>query len=74
MSRLHSCAECNWCHSVMDSEGDTEYICVNRQSGSFLQEVGLCSEDCELDDFGERLWCEEHGVEYQEDDDDEADD
>lgn len=31
-------------------------------------------EDCELDDFGERLWCEEHGIEYQEEDDDEAND
>lgn len=75
MSELHSCAECNWCHSLTDSEGDIVHICVNRYSDNFLQEVGLCSEGCELDDFAERLWCEEHGVEYEEDeDDDEIDD
>lgn len=64
MSRFHSCANCNWCHTIVDSEGDTEYICVNRYSDCFLQEIGLCSEDCELDDFAEKLLCEEHAKEW----------
>lgn len=68
------CSECHWCHSVEDSEGDAVEICVNRHSENYLLEVGIFSEDCELDDFGERLWCEEHGIEYQEEDDDEAND
>lgn len=67
MSKLHSCAECHWCRCIEDSAGDTIELCVYRQSDSYLQEVGLCAEDCELEGFAEELWCEEHGVEYQED-------
>lgn len=69
MSKLHSCSECHWCNPITDSENEVEYICANRYSDCFLQEVGLCLEDCELDDFAEKLWCEEHGVEYFESED-----
>lgn len=58
----HSCYECKWCHSLLDNGNRLIYICVFDQSENYLQEVGLCVEDCELDDFGEELWqCENEG-------------
>lgn len=35
-------------------------LCVFDQSDNYLQEVGLCTEDCELDDYAEELWQEQH--------------
>lgn len=57
----HSCSECNWMHTFMDSSQRYIAICIFDQSDSYLQEVGFCTEDCELDDFGEELWQKEHG-------------
>lgn len=56
----HSCCECKWCHGLEDSGGRWIELCVFDQSDNYLQEVGLCSEDCELDDFAEELWQRQH--------------
>lgn len=56
----HSCCDCKWLHCLHDSSGRSIYICVFDQSESYLQEVGLCSEDCELDGFAEELWEDEN--------------
>lgn len=52
----HSCCECKWCHGVEDSSNRWIEICLFDQSDNYLQEVGLCAEDCELEDFAEELW------------------
>lgn len=56
----HSCCECKWCYSLEDSGGRTIELCVFDQSDNYLQEVGLCTEDCELDDYAEDLWQSQH--------------
>lgn len=60
----HSCGECHWMHTFADSEGRQIAFCVFTESPSYLQEVGECTEDCELDDHAEKLWQEEHSVQY----------
>lgn len=56
----HKCAECKFMHGLIDSSDRTIYLCVFDQSMSYLQEVGYCTEDCELDNFGENLWQSKH--------------
>ena len=58
----HDCCDCKWCTSLYDSNHSVIDICVFTQSTNYLQEVGLCSEDCELDDFAEEIWKKDHGV------------
>lgn len=36
------CAGCDWCKSLEDSAGRTIYFCMNAESGSYLEETGLC--------------------------------
>lgn len=52
----HDCASCRWLHSFQDNSNRAIYICVFDQSNNYLQEVGLCMEDCELDGFGEYIY------------------
>ena len=47
----HECAICRWLRSFEDNSNRTIYICEFDQSDNYLQEVGLCTEDCELDDL-----------------------
>lgn len=49
-------------HTFIDSSDRTIAICAFDQSENYLQEVGYCTEDCELDDFGEDLWQSKHEV------------
>lgn len=56
----HNCCDCKWMHSFEDSCGRLLAICVFDQSDSYLQEVGFCTEDCELDEFAEELWREKN--------------
>lgn len=58
---MHSCCDCKWCHGFQDSGSRWIEICVFDMSTNYLQEVGLCTEDCELDDFAEELWQRENG-------------
>lgn len=59
----HNCCECHWCMSIIDSSNRLIEICVFDQSDNYLQEVGLCCEDCELDEFAEEIWEREHNGE-----------
>ena len=56
--KKHKCAECKFMHTFLDSSHRVIAICVFDQSDSYLQEVGYCTEDCELDDFAEEEWQE----------------
>lgn len=56
----HSCAGCDFCAGIVDSSGRMIHICIFDQSVNYLQEVGLCSQDCELDGFAEDLWQLKH--------------
>ena len=58
--KKHKCAECKFMHTFLDSSHRVIAICVFEQSDSYLQEVGYCTEDCELDDFSEEIWQEEN--------------
>ena len=57
----HKCADCKFMHTFLDSSHREIAICVFDQSDSYLQEVGYCAEDCELDDYAEEIWCERNG-------------
>lgn len=57
----HKCADCKFMHTFFDSSHREIAICVFDQSDSYLQEVGYCTEDCELDDYAEEIWCERNG-------------
>lgn len=56
----HCCAECRFCHTLVDSSERVIEICVFDQSDNYLQEVGLCTEDCELNEYAEEIWQEKH--------------
>lgn len=56
----HCCADCNFMHVFFDSSYREIGICIFDQSDSYLQEVGYCVEDCELEDFAEELWQAKH--------------
>ena len=56
--KKHKCAECKFMHTFLDSSQRVIAICVFDQSDSYLQEVGYCTEDCELDDYAEEIWQE----------------
>lgn len=56
----HRCCDCNWMYTFWDSSNRDISICIFDQSDVYLQEVGYCTEDCELDDFAEELWEREH--------------
>jgi hypothetical protein len=47
-------------HVFFDSSYREIGICIFDQSDSYLQEVGYCVEDCELEDFAEELWQAKH--------------
>lgn len=57
----HKCCDCKWMHTFSDSSDRRIAICVFDQSENYLQEVGCCTEDCELDDYAEELWRAENG-------------
>ena len=52
----HRCCECKWMHTFFDSGDRVISICVFDQSENYLQEIGYCGEDCELDGYAEELW------------------
>lgn len=58
--KKHKCADCKFMHTFFDSSQRQIAICVFDQSDNYLQEVGYCTEDCELDDFSEEIWQEEN--------------
>ena len=58
--KKHKCVNCKFMHTFFDSSQREIAICVFDQSDCYLQEIGYCNEDCELDDFAEELWQEEH--------------
>lgn len=58
---LHKCCECKWMHELLDSSDRPILLCVFDQSENYLQEVGHCCEDCELDGYAEELWQEANG-------------
>ena len=57
----HRCCDCKWMRTFTDNSGRTISICVFDQSENYLQEVGYCTEDCELDGFAEELWRADNG-------------
>lgn len=59
----HECCKCKWMHTFFDSSDRGIAICVFDQSCNYLQEVGFCSDDCELDDYADEIWQEENGCE-----------
>ena len=52
----HDCASCRLLRSFQENGDRTIHVCVFDQSENYLQEVLLCSEDCELDDFAEYIY------------------
>lgn len=56
----HKCVNCKWFYALEDSSNRLIYLCIFDQSESYLQEVGYCTEDCELDDYAEEIWREEN--------------
>ena len=52
----HNCSECPFMHSFQDNSHRVIDICVFDQSENYLQEVGYCTEDCELEGFAEEMW------------------
>ena len=57
----HECCDCKWMHTFTDNSGRSISICIFDQSENYLQEVGYCTEDCELDEFAEELWGDDNG-------------
>lgn len=58
----HKCVDCKWLYTLTDSSSRTIHLCIYDQSENYLQEVGYCTQDCELDGFAEEFWVEENGV------------
>ena len=56
----HSCCSCRFLTSIIDNSKRTVFFCAFDQSNYYLQEVGLCTDDCELDDIAEDLWQSEN--------------
>jgi len=42
------CSECDYIHWFEDSTGLAIAICVNAESGAYLEETGICG-NCELE-------------------------
>lgn len=59
----HECYDCKWLHTIIDSSNRPIQLCVFDQSEKYLQEVGDCTEGCELDGLAEALWKEANGDE-----------
>ena len=57
----HECCDCKWMHTFTDNSGRSISICIFDQAENYLQEVGYCTEDCELDEFAEELWGVDNG-------------
>ena len=57
----HKCSECIWMHTLTDSSNRHISICLFDQSEYYLQEIGYCTEDCELEGYAEELWEEYNG-------------
>lgn len=49
---VRHCAACDWCKDLEDSMGRTIYFCMNAESGSYLEETGLCG-GCTVSEDGE---------------------
>lgn len=58
--KKHKCADCKFMHTFLDSSRRAIAICVFDQCENYLEEVGYCTEDCELDDFAEEIWQKEN--------------
>lgn len=56
----HRCCECKWFYTLEDSSNRFIHLCIFDQSENYLQEVGYCTEDCELDDYAEEIWRKEN--------------
>lgn len=52
----HKCCECKFMHTFQDSGNRTVAVCAFDQSMYYLEEVGFCTDDCELDDWQEEIW------------------
>lgn len=59
----HRCIDCCFMHSFWDSSDREISICIFDQSNCYLEEVGYCTDDCELDGFAEELWQIKHFME-----------
>lgn len=64
----HRCVDCKFMYGFCDSGDRLVHICIFDQSSNYLQEVGYCTGDCELDGFAEELWQEKCFVEENEND------
>lgn len=58
---MHKCSECKFMHTFFVNADRAISICIFDQAPSYLQEVGYCTEDCELDDIAEELWQRANG-------------
>jgi hypothetical protein len=49
VNKLRECIDCDWCQSIKNSDGNYIYICVNTDSGAYLEETGICG-NCDTDE------------------------
>lgn len=53
---IKQCSECDHMKGLEDSDGNTIYFCMNKQSGEYLEETGI-SMNCILQIMSEPLPC-----------------
>jgi hypothetical protein len=49
---MRECHECRWLISITDSTGRDIYLCVDAESGGYLNETGICG-NCDLEPMEE---------------------
>lgn len=45
---MRECSDCKWCTLIKDSTGEYIHICVDANSGAYLEETGICG-NCDLE-------------------------
>ena len=46
---MRQCITCKWCLGITDSLDRSLYICVDANSGAYMNETGLCG-NCDLEE------------------------
>lgn len=48
IEKRRECIDCSWCQSITDSLGRDFYICLDAESGAYMEETGICG-SCDLE-------------------------
>ena len=45
---MRECSSCKWCTIITNSNGDYIWLCVDTESGAYMEQIGLCG-SCDLE-------------------------